>query len=1085
MGASGSAQTTSGKKDDVESMGTGLDPEEVKRMTYSEFNYALGTAVNEDDLARFTELWQLIYEVRQENMPSYDTNLVNDNVMKFLKYAFRHKSPSWREIGVRVCKTFFHLQEAREYLVYLDFIGSMMLLTMPEEGNEDDPDSKGEGGNPTQIEEKQEEYQLLAAMTILEMADYGEFLDSLCSTSVLNFLCIALNQVPAACETVTHIFVKISANPENLPVFLAGSVGDILESFFKSTNIQRPTDEAKVTQWAKDVSALAHTAHTMGTMIKYDFPCQVDLGTVGMIFTTAPDNLRLTAELSRLFYWLCRNSDDVFATLMTAAPDATPDGLDSLLFSLAQIWGHCSELKEKLEVAQVNMSLMGEGGQPPDLGNFLVDDLDKSKTIELNSDDFNDKIAFAEMRLCYMNCLLWVILPVAQVRWRLRDFGLKELHHAFTLQEPVMLQVALGTMRNLLDAPHVQECHEFIRFFGEQLLILLDMLIGGNFPDGLTRLLLDAVSILSLNRAMQSMLADYNIWGKLNKLVRKYQERNPGQETRKIQMSVLRILSQVAVHPSHKLGWLTKGDSDTPANAYPPRAEFEQQLDEWIKGSDESFKTIASLLLTTFQEWKFQREPQEVETTFNSILDWWQVNSTTRYGDEKEAAEDIHRGGSSSSQHSPRERRKPLKQIKAEAIKRKEEGLQLFSMETLQYCAPYECVLALSLFSRLALEPKFKRLLYQNALEPLLGCVCLGIWPEAREAAATLANLMWCPDLDRERLVCWLKLDGSLTVDAANVLQPVRAGHAKPVDVGKGMYKSTWGVEFVRGSCVTLHPDGLKTNFTPALLTVASPQDTFRNTSQRPYQWLDEPPEPKHFTLTCWFYWPLVDESLVDLEAAGDGHKMSVLVQSSPPERHMQIYVDYQTDPEGVWTLVDHTRTKRPLKTPKLHPGWHMLALVSSTTRSAAQQFDGTKFFLDDWHIPLKNVWVVNDFYMVGNDASYGGKKPFGLIADFRIYARCLNQSEIESMAAADSVEDHPDKIARKLASLDAATVLAQRLDVPDSAAECLRALGSLATLSSQRAKIFNVCGRQVIRLLESPIPMVQRQAARLMNNLA
>merc|ERR1712151_511013 len=117
-----------------------------------------------------------------------------------------------------------------------------------------------------------------------------------------------------------------SANPENLPVFLAGSVGDILESFFKSANIQRPTDEAKVEQWAKDVSALAHTAHTMGTMIKYDFPCQVDLGTVGMIFTGAPDNLRLTAETARLFYWLCRNSNDVFATLMASAPDATPDG---------------------------------------------------------------------------------------------------------------------------------------------------------------------------------------------------------------------------------------------------------------------------------------------------------------------------------------------------------------------------------------------------------------------------------------------------------------------------------------------------------------------------------------------------------------------------------------------------------------------------------------------------------------------------------------------------------------------------------------------------------------------------------------
>mmetsp|Transcript_42460 Transcript_42460/g.76298 ORF Transcript_42460/g.76298 Transcript_42460/m.76298 type:complete len:1084 (-) Transcript_42460:23-3274(-) len=1083
MGGSQSAETHPDKKEDAEKPGTGLIPEEVKQMTYSEFNYALGTSIKEDDLSKFAELWQLIYEVRQANMPTYDVNLVGDNVMKYLKYAFRHQSPSWREVGVRVCKTFFHLQEAREKLVYLDFIGSMMLLTMPEEGNEeDDVDSKdGAGANRTFIAEKQEEYQLLAADTILEMSDYGEFLEQLCSTSVLNFLCIALNQVPSACETVTHTFVKISANPENLPVFLAGSVGDILESFFKSTNIKRPTDEAKIVQWGRDISALAHCAHTMGTMIKYDFACQVDLGTIGQIFTSAPDSLRLIAELSRLFYWLCRNSSDVFETLMEAAPETTTDGLDSLLFSLVQIWDQCSDLKAKLEVAQLANTLVGEG-PPPDLGNFLEDDLDRTKLIALGSDDFNDKLAFAEMRLCYMNCLLWEILPVAQVRWRLRDFGLKELHHAFTLHEPVLLQVVLGTIRNLVDAPHVQECHELIRFFGEQLLICLDLLIGGGFPDGLTRLLLDAISILALQRSMQSMLADYNIWGKLNKLVRKWQERNSGHDPRKIQLSVLRILSQVAVHPSHRLGWIVKGEKDDPANVYPPRSEFEQQLDVWIKGNDESFKTIASLLLTTFQEWKFQREPQELETIFNSILDWWQVNSTTRYAEEKEAAEDSHRGSSAASTNQ-QERTKPLKQMKAEAMQRSEEGFALYSMETLQYCAPYECVLALSLFSRLALEPKFKRLIFQNALEPLLGCICLGIWPEAREAAATLANLMWCPDLDRERLVCWLKMDGCSTVDAANVLQPVRAGQPKPVDIGKGMYRSTWGVEFGRGSCVTLHPDGFKTYNVPGLLTAASPQDTFHNLSQRPYHWLDEPPDPRHFTLTCWFYWPLVDESA--LQDGNDGHKMSVLVQSSPPDYHMQIYVDYQTDPQGVWTLVDHTRTKRPLKTPKLHPGWHMLALVSSTSKSAAQQWDGTRFYLDDWSCSLKNVWVVNDFYMVGNDVSYGGKKPFGLIADFRIYARCLNQSEIETMAVADGVDDHPDKIARKLAALDAATLLGQRLDVPDSAAECLRALGSLATLSSQRAKIFAVCGKKMLRLLESPIPMVQRQASRLMNNLA
>ncbi|CAE8676914.1 unnamed protein product, partial [Polarella glacialis] len=89
-----------------------------------------------------------------------------------------------------------------------------------------------------------------------------------------------------------------------------------------------------------------------------------------------------------------------------------------------------------------------------------------------------------------------------------------------------------------------------------------------------------------------------------------------------------------------------------------------------------------------------------------------------------------------------------------------EMGRHLTSIDTLQYCAPYECVIALTMFSRLALEPKFKRLIFKHALEALLGCICTGIWPEAREAAATLANLMWLPGLDNERLVCWLKFDG-------------------------------------------------------------------------------------------------------------------------------------------------------------------------------------------------------------------------------------------------------------------------------------------------------------------------------------
>merc|ERR1712061_655580 len=101
-----------------------------------------------------------------------------------------------------------------------------------------------------------------------------------------------------------------------------------------------------------------------------------------------------------------------------------------------------------------------------------------------------------------------------------------------------------------------------------------------------------------------------------------------------------------------------------------------------------------------------------------------------------------------------------------------------------------------------------------------------------------------------------------------------------------------------------------------------------------------------------------------------------------------------------------------------------------------------------------------------------------------------LREREIKAMVHPNNfeshpLESHPDKIARKLAYKNAAVILAQRLDVPDSAAECLRALGSLATLVSQRAKIYNECGRQLLKMLNSPLPMIQRQATRILNNIS
>merc|ERR1719383_999182 len=288
-----------------------------------------------------------------------------------------------------------------------------------------------------------------------------------------------------------------------------------------------------------------------------------------------------------------------------------------------------------------------------------------------------------------------------------------------------------------------------------------------------------------------------------------------------VDLAVLRILAEVAMHPSHRLPWISKM-SGRSVESYPPRRVFEHTLMENMKKMDANVSTISSLLLTAFREDKFKQNREDIVTTFNSVNKWWEANTTARYEDEKDSILEAEQGQRNNIVEG---KTVDLKDILRRAQARAREDAMLTSMETMPYCAPHECVLALSLFSRLALEPKFKKLFLDrdstSTLISLLACVGVGIWAEAREAAATLANLMWMPDQEEERLVCWLKFDGAkcIALDASNVLLPVKAGNPLPVAIGKGMYKSCWGIEFVENSCVTLHPDGLKTHKVPGSQT--------------------------------------------------------------------------------------------------------------------------------------------------------------------------------------------------------------------------------------------------------------------------
>lgn len=1004
-------------------------------------------------LEAFTELWDSIQKTRDEEYDKELCNadkLCNADIMSTLKKAMKRQDPpEWRRKGVEIARTFFYLQRARHALEKMDFITYLLVSTLNE--NEDDEEDDGNRQDKEEKEEKEKNIQLDAAKTIHEMVEYPELLKMVRSdrhyTSVLNFLSVVLNQVKEAREIVTDTFVKLSRSEEQdtLVKLMEDSVGDVLESFFKTVEYRATADEDDEKTVTRNISALSNCAHTLGTLIKYKHPVRIHKPRIVEVFkhivdterrSISPHGIRLLAEMSRLLYWICRGSKDVMATLQEAS-----DSLDDVLMLLKDVWEICCTLHE------ANGS-----------------DVDLSRKAKPDPDDMK---SYHEMCLCHMNCLLWVLLPESKIRWKFKKLELTRLHLAFDLRNPEFLTVVLSTVRHLADFPPAQECHDLIRFFGEQLLVLLSLMQKGTITDlSVVTLHLDAMSIVAMQREMQEMFAEYDASAALDAALTKL----PREQVKRHELSVLLTKAQVAMHPSHRLRWVSRNCSPEPY-CYPPREKFKEHLEHVAaKSSDVSFKTIATFLLITFQEEDFKKPLAEIETMFKTCFEYWQEHTTARYEYEKVALESQASNGARQP-----ERLRPLRELLLCAIRRREERRALTSMETLNYCKPYECVFALSLFSRLALEPKFKKLFYDTALHSLLGCVCMGIWPEAREAAATLANLMWLPDLHEERLVCWLKLDGPqcIMLDAANVLIPVKKGNPKAADIGKGMYQSMWGVQFVEGSCVTLHPDGLTTKNVPGILTSASPSSTFVHTSREPYQWLDESaPDAENFSVTCWFYWPLSQSK----------EKVEKVFLQAKHDPLPQVYLDCNQDPEGpIWTITTDKRQTKKLKTPRLNPGWHMLSIVSST-KTNEDSFDGTRFYLDGWCKELKGHRIKNEFYMVGNGKD--GYRPFGLITDFRIYARALSSDDISKMVHAKDTEQHPDQIVRRLASMGAADILAQRLDVPDSAAECLRALGSLATLQSQRAKIYSICGRQVLKMLDSPLHMIRRQAARLLSNI-
>jgi len=608
-------------------------------------------------------------------------------------------------------------------------------------------------------------------------------------------------------------------------------------------------------------------------------------------------------------------------------------------------------------------------------------------------------------------------------------------------------------------------------------------------------LLMDAISVLAMQRDMQQHLRQVDMWKHLRQLAEVEASVKQGTEDEAIRASIMRVVTCIALHPCHQdsIGTFT----------YPPREELVKYLQKQLADTNDMIvKSLASLTLTAIDTEKLKGHVADLQPMIFTLLDWWFTNTTSLF-DKYKRAEELGKEipenflvsqeqnlveRVAASAEDPRFKPEDLRLAKFELVSEPRET-PLSVIQSLPYCAPFENVVILSMMARLALEPKFKTVLMDRpAFVPaLLNAISNGVWPEAREAAGIIANLCWGVD----HVVCWLKFDSatSVAVDSANVLHPRRTFQPpRPVELGRGLYGSVWGQEFVQESCILLHPDGFSTEKVPSTLAFASPSDTFRTTSV-PYQGLD--PEVTHFmageegremkraalSIVCWFHWPLCEES-----ANQHDHVLLQALAQEDNSKRTQIRVNK----DERWVICDDRGTKWRIRTPKILAGWHMMTLVSEA--------EGTRFHIDDeWSHTIKNAWILNSFFVLGNEASPQndpGKKPFGLIADFRIYARCLNPQEIAWMASVtgEMIEKgdrrFPDWPARELCHPAVIDALVRGLAVPDSCVSCLRALGSLATFLPMRSYIYGVCGNQVMGLLDSPLPMVQRLACRAMANM-
>merc|ERR1719424_894252 len=113
---------------------------DVEQLSAHDFVNQVHEVCKNDSVEDFKKLWAPFVNGTVRREDAYDKGLLADNIMDNIKTAFRSQKLEWRREGILVARTFFHIDEARRKLVKNDFVGSVLLITLPEDakGAEDE-----------------------------------------------------------------------------------------------------------------------------------------------------------------------------------------------------------------------------------------------------------------------------------------------------------------------------------------------------------------------------------------------------------------------------------------------------------------------------------------------------------------------------------------------------------------------------------------------------------------------------------------------------------------------------------------------------------------------------------------------------------------------------------------------------------------------------------------------------------------------------------------------------------------------------------------------------------------------------------